>query len=122
MGKRTMYMGLAGGSVLLGIGAIATIFLTTPSRLGPVGVTIWFLALCGGLTGLLTAGILGTKQLIKPTDEPMGRLSNSARQGALLAGWVTVNLALSSLAQLTIRDVLLSLILLALIEVYFNLQ
>jgi cobalamin synthase len=122
MKARIMSLGLNGLSVALGACALVMLIATSPQRIGPFGVTVWFIFLWVALSG----GIAVLVRMIWPArgaaEGNQERRNASKRQGALIAGWIVVNLALSSLGQLTIRDILLSLILLVLVEIYFNLR
>jgi hypothetical protein len=100
----------------------ASLFITSPAKLGPFGVTFWFVLLFTALSGVLAGLIYLVKHLLGPTEQPTRRLQNSLRQAALVGGWLTIILALSSLKQLNPRDVLLSLLMIVLIEIYFNLR
>ncbi len=103
---------IAGGAVLVGL------LVYNPASLGPGGVTFWFIGLFVVMQGAITLGLFRLK---RRQGELMGqhkRLMSSWRQGALLAGIVTIMLGLSSLRQLGQRDVILLVVLGLLIEFY----
>lgn len=113
----------AGGLGLLALGCtvvvLATMFLTNPTAVGPFTVTGWFLLLFVGASSWFALALYGAA-LSRGSEQFKHRreLSTAVRRGLLLGGWVTALLALSSLGQLGLRDVLLSGLLLALVELY----
>jgi hypothetical protein len=107
-------------TLMLGAGVLAVIFMTSPARLGALGVTAWFIALFGALSGSLTLVLYLIKSKAGKFDSRRTQLLYALRQGVLIGGGMTVLLALSSLRQLDLRDVILITILLALIEFYFR--
>lgn len=117
-----MVFGLIIVALATGLVGLALIVFTSPSGLGPYGVTVWFLDVWLALASGLALGSYTIKKLYKPTDQPRKRLLGSLRQGVLAASWAVVMLALSSLSQLNPRDIILSSILVILIEGYFNLR
>jgi hypothetical protein len=95
-----LFFGSAGVAV-----ALLAVFFTSPVKIGPIGVTLWFLVLLAAISSLTVAGLFWFKvrsPRIQNTDEKL--LQNSWRQGWLLGGAVVAILALSSLHQLTWRD------------------
>lgn len=115
---------ILGLMAVLAVGGAVTLLLslvsTNPSKLGPAGVTAWFLILLGVGTCALTVGLYWVKSSLKVHSLDTRRLTFSWRQGFLLASAGVMFLALSSLRQLSLRDVVLFGILLALIEFYFR--
>ena len=103
---------ISGGVVLVELVAF------NPSSLGPVGVTIWFLALLTALQGAFTLGLYRMKQGLAEVSGPATRFMSSWRQGSLIAGVLVVMLALSSLRQLSGRDIGLLVVLALLVEFY----
>ncbi|HVE80822.1 MAG TPA: hypothetical protein VNA68_01645 [Candidatus Dormibacteraeota bacterium] len=105
-------------SVITTVVIILTTIVVAPADIGPLGVTLWFIALFVGLSSWLTlllnwlAGKLGAE------SKSSGRLTTAWRRGLLLGGWLTVILGLSSLKQLEFKDIILSFLLIALIELY----
>lgn len=93
------------GSMAAAAALLAMIF-TSPEGIGPIGVTIWFLILLGSLATLAAGGLFYLKKhspRIQNTEEKL--LEHSWRQGWLIGGALVAVLALSSLGQLTLRDV-----------------
>ena len=100
---------------------VLALVATTPTQIGPVGVTAWFLVLTLAIGGTLATLLhLIKKLIIKKVPGPNPTIS--LRQGLLLGFWATVNLALSSLRQLTLRDLLLSGVFVIIIELYLRLK
>lgn len=100
---------------------VLALVATTPAQIGPIGVTAWFLVLTLALGGVVAVLLHMVKQLVLkkvPGPNPM----ISLRQGLLVSFWATVNLALSSLRQLTLRDLLLSGVFIIIIELYLRLK
>ncbi|HSH31957.1 MAG TPA: hypothetical protein VK963_04805 [Candidatus Saccharimonadales bacterium] len=105
---------------MFGVAVLAGLFITNPSRIGPVGVTLWFVAVLIGLQGALTLVLYFAKRRRELEMGSPDRLTSSWRQGFLVALTVTILLALSSLRQLGLRDVVLILVLVGLVEFYFR--
>lgn len=99
---------------------LAAMILTNPSQIGPVGVTLWFLVLFIALSSVMITLLQLIKARMNLHDTPYRRLLFSSRQGALIGGAVTIFAALSSLRQLSGKDVILVVILFALIEFYLR--
>lgn len=104
----------------LGLGL--SFVLTNPLALGPLGVTLWFLALFGGLAAAICLVLYATKTFLRIHTNGIVRLRYSWRQGMLISGWVTGLLALSSLHQLSSLDGILLALLLGIVEVYVRLR
>lgn len=111
-----------GGLTLTGAGAIVLAILlmaaSTPASLGPIGVTAWFLLILVALTAVfgLAAYAVGLK--LQPKRNSQQRVQDSLRRGVMVGGVITIVLSLSSLRQLNLRDVLLLVLLLVLVEFY----
>lgn len=99
-------------------GLVASLIVTNPLRLGPLGVTLWFVVLYLALSALVTLGLYAVKAFLHLHATDAGRLRYSRRQGLLIAGWLTGMLALSSLHQLGLLDAILLALLLVIVEVY----
>jgi hypothetical protein len=93
---------------------------TNPSQVGPFGVTLWFVAVLAGLSGILTLVFFGLRRRFKPMDVETKQLGASWRDGFLFAIALTSLLALQSLRQLSWRDLILIVILTGLVEFYFR--
>jgi hypothetical protein len=104
---------LVGGAV-----SLLSLFVTNPTQLGPFGVTLWFIILAAALSSALSLGFFWVASKIKtdPTVQP--KLSSAWRRGILLGGWASVLLGLSSLGQLSPKDIILTGLLVLLIEFY----
>ena len=111
-----------GGITLSAAGATALAILlmaaATPATIGPLGVTAWFLLAFIAISSIfaLAAYLIGLK--VQPKRASDLRVKESLRRGVMVGGSITVILGLSSLRQLNLRDVLLLLLLLALVEFY----
>lgn len=104
-------------AVILGV----SIVKTNPTRLGPAGVTFWFINLLFMLVSAFTLAILALR--LRKKAHKGGKqqaLRGSFRTGFLLAFCSTILLALSSLRSLSWRDIILFLLTVVLIEVYFR--
>lgn len=118
-------IGITGAGVAgLGLLALAVLIMasTTPVKLGPGGVTVWFVILFGGLSGSLTLVLYLAKRYLQLHANPSSRLRYSLRQALLVSGISVCLLGLSSLGQLTWRDGLLMGLFAVLIELYARLR
>jgi hypothetical protein len=105
------YLSLIGlWTALAGGGLIFSVIATNPAAVGPVGVTLWFVALYGG------------KSYLHLHTNGHQRLRYASRQGLLIGGWATASLALASLQQFNIRDALLLGLILVVVELYMRLR
>jgi hypothetical protein len=117
-----MHKGFLGVSALAGVVGLSlaavAMLAVAPSMLGPLGVTLWFVLLLGGLAGIFIAAsyMLGGK--LQPKSGIKQQKQAAMRRGLLLGGYATIVLGLSSLQQLNLRDALLLLLLLLLAEFY----
>lgn len=94
--------------------------LTNPQTLGPYGVTAWFILVLIAITFSLAGVLYWVKGRIGGTYAGRKRLLSSLRQSFLLSLTATIFLALSSLRQLSLRDVILVGIFMLLTEFYFR--
>ena len=99
---------------------IISVFTASPDDLGPYGITIWFVVLFASLSGLLAVFLYWYKKLAKRQLNPRQRLLESVRQGILMSIFLISLLALNSLKQLSLRDVVLISLLLVLVEFYMR--
>jgi hypothetical protein len=112
-------IGWAGaGSVLI----LMSLFVTNPGKLGPVGVTIWFVVFLSVIFAILSLALYFAKIFLKLHENHSTRLRYSMRQGLLLSFWITALLALSSLGQYGPKDAILLGLLLLIIELYVRLR
>lgn len=108
-----MVTAVAGAALLL-----LSVIFTSPSALGPIGVTIWFVLLFVSTAAMSTVGLFVSKRYLRWHDSDVARLRYSQRQGLLIAGWLTGCLALSSLKQLGWLDAILLGLILLIVEIY----
>jgi hypothetical protein len=109
-------------AALTGVALIVSLLVTSPVMIGPVGVTIWFVALLTEAAALATLALYGIKTYLHLHATQALRLRYSWRQGWLIGGWATSLLALNSLQQLGIKDAILLGLLLLIVEVYVRLR
>lgn len=109
-------------SIVSGAMLLTSMFVLSPQALGPAGVTIWFIILYGFLSALGCLGLYTVKTFLHLHATGAARLRYAWRQGLLVGGWGTGVLALSSLRQLSMLDVILLALLLLIVEVYVRLR
>lgn len=97
-----------------------SIFVTNPTKLGPGGVTFWFINLLFMICGFLTLVLYFLRRRKSLSDLKLKELNNSIRSGTLLGLSLTILVALSSLRSLSWRDIILFLLLIILVEVFFR--
>ncbi len=107
--------GLQLGSVLIAVGLVASVFFTSPNDLGPFGITIWFAL-------LLVVVTIATTYLIyrRRKDYSSRGFMRALPRGFLIAVWAVALLALNSLRQLTITDIILITVLVVVIDFYMR--
>lgn len=98
-----------------------TLLAFTPSKLGPAGITFWFIAILISI-GSLVAFFSYIWKLRREEHRltAVKALSSSLRTGFLVGFTVAILLALSSLRSLSIRDVILFVLVVIVIEIYFR--
>ena len=100
---------------------VITLVSTNPTKIGPAGVTFWFINLLLLLASVVTLGVFGWRmRKVKNRDNKTVVLQSSFRTGFLLGFCATLLLALSSLRSLSWRDIILFLLTIVLIEIYFR--
>lgn len=97
---------------------LLSLVVTSPAKIGPVGVTLWFVLVLSVLVSGMTLALYGLKTYFRVHNARPPRLRYAWRQGLLIGGWATGLLALSSLGQLGWRDVILLGIATVIIELY----
>ena|SRR5687768_12345804 len=102
---------------VLAIPLVTSWFVTNPDLLGPFGITVWFLGLFLTLANLFSLILYTFK---RRRGQPERALAVSIRQGILLSIWISSLLALNSLKQLSVRDVVLISLLVVLGEFYMR--
>lgn len=110
---------------LLFIGALSVnVYLMvnyTPKQLGPAAITFWFIGVVIIIASFVTLIEYNIK-LRNPANrmQPRKVLTQSLRTGILLGLTITILLALSSLRSLSIRDIILFVLTVVIIELYFR--
>lgn len=107
-------------TIIAGVLVVGSVFVTNPIKIGPLGVTVWFVALLAAGQGVIALGLVALKKRLFPVLSAHKLVTSSWRQGLLVAGAVVILVALSSLRQLGWKDALLIIVLLALVEFYFR--
>ncbi len=120
MSTKTYTSLISAMTVLAGLAVIVCIFLTNPRAIGPLGVTLWFVALLTFIQGALALGLIWAKQRFLPALAQHRLVTSSWRQGLLMGGGIVMLLGLASLRQLGWRDAMLLTGLLGLVEFYFR--
>lgn len=100
----------------------ASLMVTSPVKLGAVGVTAWFVVLLAGLCSSLTVLLYLCKSYLQLHGNPPARLRYSLRQAILLSFSAVAALALNSLGQFGWRDGVLILLFAVLVELYVRLR
>lgn len=94
---------------------------TSPKQLGPVGVTIWFLAFFVAVLSLVSlVAFFWRIRKTSQRDRAIYHWKESLRFGLLVSFCASVLLGLMSLKSLTIRDMILFILTVVLIELYFR--
>lgn len=110
-----LFTGIISGCLLL-----LSIILFSPSVIGPIGVTLWFVLLMIFLTSLFGLSFYIMQKKEDSSQKLIKSFSSSIRVGFLLAFAITFLLALKSLRSLTFKDVILLILILFLVEIYFR--
>lgn len=100
------------------VALVALAATRTPAELGPFGITIWFVLFLTALGSLLTLTIHQIKRVLGKKSNQL--FTNSLRQGVLMGIWLTALIALNSLRQLGVKDIVLVSILVVLIDFYLR--
>ena len=98
-----------------------TLLAFTPAKLGPAGLTFWFIAILvsiGSIIALLSF-IWKMRREEHRLTAAKG-LTSSLRTGFLVGFTVAILLALSSLRSLSVRDIILFILVVIVIEIYFR--
>ncbi len=112
---RKVYISVIVTVALLFAGLIFSMFATSPNELGPFGLTVWFTVLLVAITGLLWL-MLTTLKYGRDREGMMIAI----RRSFLIGMWLVAIIALSSLRQFSIRDIILLTILGLLIDFYMK--
>jgi hypothetical protein len=97
---------------------VVAILMTNPTKLGPGGVTFWFIDVLLMISCITTLSLYLARR--NNAESKKRLLLSSARTGSILAFSLTLLLALSSLRSLNWRDIILLLLLVILVEVFFR--
>ena len=97
---------------------VVAILMTNPTKLGPGGVTFWFIDVLLMISSITTLILYLARR--NRAESKKSLLLSSARTGSILAFSLTLLLALSSLRSLNWRDIILLLLLVILVEVFFR--
>ncbi len=124
---------MRGKTIIISISALSVLFMVsltfvlyiilsyTPKELGPALVTFWFIGILIGMSSIITLiDYLWKLRSEENRNEPRKILLASIRTGFLLGFTVTLLLALSTLKSLSIRDIILFVLTVLLIELYFR--
>jgi hypothetical protein len=98
-----------------------TLLAFTPAKLGPAGLTFWFIAILisiGSIIALLSFIWKLRREEHRLTATKA--LTGSLRTGFLVGFTVAILLALSSLRSLSVRDIILFILVVVVIEIYFR--
>lgn len=93
----------------------------TPSKLGPAGLTFWFIGILVSIGSLVA--FLGFIWKLRHEEHRLTAakaLTSSLRTGFLVGFTVAILLALSSLRSLSLRDIILFILVVVVIEIYFR--
>lgn len=105
-------------TILLDLSLALSLVVTNPTKLGPLGVTFWFVLVLAALTATLATLLYYIKIRFRPDGVARRQLGTSVRQGFLVAFGAVAMLALRSLRQLSLRDIVLIVLIISLVEFY----
>lgn len=105
-------------SIITFIILVSSVVTTNPTRLGPGGVTFWFINLLVMFSSMIALALYYLRY--KKTESKTKLLISSFRSGVIIGLSLTLLLALSSLRSLSWRDILLLGLLVVLVEVFFR--
>ncbi len=113
--------GLIGVFVLSTLGVGYTLLAFTPAKLGPAGITFWFIGILLSIGSLIALfSFLWKLRHEEHRLTATKALASSLRTGFLVGFTVAILLALSSLRSLSIRDIILFILVVVVIEIYFR--
>ncbi len=93
----------------------------TPKQLGPAAITFWFIGVVVFIASLVTLIEYNLKLRNSANRmQPRKVLIKSLRTGILLGLTITILLALSSLRSLSLREIILFVLTVVIIELYFR--
>ena len=106
--------------LIIGFGLLAATLTTTPDKVGPFGITLWFVGFLAVLGGVLTIGLYYFLRLFRRRASKEAIFVLALRRGVLISIWLTALIALNSLRQLGLKDIVLISLLVVLIEFYLR--
>ena len=107
--------------ILSTIAVIASTAYFTPTEIGPAGITFWFLGILiasGSLIAIVDYSVRMRKEINQQRSSSI--YYAALRAGFLVGFTLTVLLALSSLRSLSLRDIILFVLTVVLIEFFFR--
>lgn len=113
--------GLLGSLILSTLGVAYALVAYTPAKLGPAGITFWFIGILVSVGSLIA--LIGFIWKLRHEEHRLTAtkaLASSLRTGFLVGFTVSILLALSSLRSLSIRDIILFILVVVVIEIYFR--
>lgn len=113
--------GLVFSFIISTLGVVYALFTYTPAKLGPAGITFWFIGILVSVGSLIA--LLGFLWKLRHEEYRLTAtkaLTSSLRTGFLVGFTVSILLALSSLRSLSIRDIILFILVVVVIEIYFR--
>ncbi len=120
--RATVYLvAISAVLVITAVLFVLSLFTTNPTRLGPAGVTFWFINALVMVSALITIVSFKFKtRNLKSQDNQMALFKSSLRFGSLVGFSIVGLLALSSLRSLSWRDILLFMLIVIVVEVFFR--
>lgn len=113
--------GLLGSLILSTLGVAYALVAYTPAKLGPAGITFWFIGILVSVGSLIA--LIGFIWKLRHEEHRLTAtkaLASSLRTGFLVGFTASILLALSSLRSLSIRDIILFILVVVVIEIYFR--
>jgi len=120
--RATVYLvAISAVLIITAVLLVLSLFTTNPTRLGPAGVTFWFINALVMVSALMTVVSFKFKtRNLKNQDNQMALFKSSLRFGSLIGFSIVGLLALSSLRSLSWRDILLFILIVIVVEVFFR--
>jgi len=120
--RATVYLvAISAVLIITAVLLVLSLFTTNPTRLGPAGVTFWFINALVMVSALMTVVSFKFKtRNLKNQDNQMALFKSSLRFGSLVGFSIVGLLALSSLRSLSWRDILLFILIVIVVEVFFR--
>jgi len=120
--RATVYLvAISAVLIITAVLLVLSLFTTNPTRLGPAGVTFWFINALVMVSALMTVVSFKFKMRnLKNQVNQMALFKCSLRFGSLVGFSIVGLLALSSLRSLSWRDILLFILIVIVVEVFFR--